>query len=408
MMSTRLRGGSSYREDTPISFDLEADLPEPVIQRKVRTVGDPDFCQHRNMVELPESGEPAAEAEDGEGLGRGREVVELPEAERPALESVAEFLGYAIDISMQEIEERNVYYVQDELPVLRLEEPPNNWEVDSNDGDEAAGEARGSLGRARATDGEQEMKEYLRVATPDIPALFPRPAWDLSCRPDARVGDAARHLDDYGTEYLRQEQAEAEYRARREQAKVWRRERDEDLRCVLEAGARQDQEWSGDLARRVDLTMEREEEERIAGERRVKEAEREQLEEQKRNEERRQLEEKRREAERKKKEDKKRREEEKRLAEEKRRRRMEVVEAATAQAKKKKKELDEQKELKARVDAEKYKLFLVKEAEREKMLADEAKEQLAKKSEEADRARMAKAEKDWQELQEKESAEGVP
>ncbi len=64
--------------------------------------------------------------------------------------------------------------------------------------------------------------------------------------------------------------------------------------------------------------------------------------------------------------------------------------------------------MKARVDAEKHKLFLVKEAEREKMLADEAKEQLAKKSEEADRARMAKAEKDWQELQEKESAEGVP
>jgi hypothetical protein len=64
--------------------------------------------------------------------------------------------------------------------------------------------------------------------------------------------------------------------------------------------------------------------------------------------------------------------------------------------------------LKARVDAEEYKLFLVKEAEREKMLAEEAKEQLAKKSEEADRARMAKAEKDWQELQERESAEGVP
>jgi hypothetical protein len=64
--------------------------------------------------------------------------------------------------------------------------------------------------------------------------------------------------------------------------------------------------------------------------------------------------------------------------------------------------------LKARVDAEEYKLFLVKEVEREKMLADEAKEQLAKKSEEADRARMAKARKDWQELQERESAEGVP
>jgi hypothetical protein len=80
---------------------------------------------------------------------------------------------------------------------------------------------------------------------------------------------------------------------------------------------------------------------------------------------------------------------------------MKVVEAGTAQAKKKKKELAEQKELRARVDAEEYKLFLVKEAEREKMLADEAKEQLAKKSEEADRARMSKAEKDWQELQER-------
>jgi hypothetical protein len=84
------------------------------------------------------------------------------------------------------------------------------------------------------------------------------------------------------------------------------------------------------------------------------------------------------------------------------------VEAATAQAKEKKKRRDEKKELKARVDAEEYKLFLVKEAEREKMLAEEAREQLAKKSEEADRARMAKAEKDWEELQERESAEGVP
>jgi hypothetical protein len=85
-----------------------------------------------------------------------------------------------------------------------------------------------------------------------------------------------------------------------------------------------------------------------------------------------------------------------------------VVEEATAQAKEKQKRRDEQKELKARVDAEEYKLFLVKEAEREKLLADEAKKQLAKRSVEVDRARMARAEKDWQKLQEKESAEGVP
>jgi hypothetical protein len=84
------------------------------------------------------------------------------------------------------------------------------------------------------------------------------------------------------------------------------------------------------------------------------------------------------------------------------------VDAATAKAKKEKEERDQRKELKARVAVEQYNLFLVKENERELMLAEEAKMQLAKKSEEADRAREAKAEKDWQELQEKELAEGVP
>jgi hypothetical protein len=93
------------------------------------------------------------------------------------------------------------------------------------------------------------MEEYLRVATPDIPALFPRPACDLSCRPDVSAGNAAKRLEYYGAECLRLERTEAEYRARREQAKVWRRERDEDLRRVLEARARQDLEWQGDLAR---------------------------------------------------------------------------------------------------------------------------------------------------------------
>ncbi len=43
-------GGSSYREITPMLSDLEANFPEPGIQREVRTVGDPDFCQHRNVV----------------------------------------------------------------------------------------------------------------------------------------------------------------------------------------------------------------------------------------------------------------------------------------------------------------------------------------------------------------------
>ncbi len=57
-------------------------------------------------------------------MDRGRKVVELPEAEVPALESVAEFLGHAMDVSMQMVEERSVYYREEELPVPELEEPP--------------------------------------------------------------------------------------------------------------------------------------------------------------------------------------------------------------------------------------------------------------------------------------------
>ncbi len=60
--------------------------------------------------------------------------------------------------------------------------------------------------------------------------------------------------------------------------------------------------------------------------------------------------------------------------------------------------------MKAGVSAEEYNQFLERERERKLMLAEEARKQLAKKSEEADRAREAKAERDWQELQEKESA----
>jgi hypothetical protein len=197
------------------------------------------------------------------------------------------------------------------------------------------GEARGQTCPAQTVTVEQRMEEYLRVATPDIPALFPRPAWDLSCRPDADARDMARLMDDYGAEHLKQDKAEAKYRACREEAKVWRRKRDEDLRLVLEARALQAQTYRNDLASRVDRMMEYEEEARVAGERRAREAERVKIEEQKRNEERRQLEEKRREAEKKKKEEKKRREEEMRKLEEERQKRRKVVEEATAQAKEK-------------------------------------------------------------------------
>jgi hypothetical protein len=306
-------------------------------------------------------------------------------------------------------EERHVYLVEDEAPVIRLEERANEWEVDSDGGHEPEGEARGLSSPAQTSEMEQRVEAYLRVATPEIPALFPRPVCDLSYRRGVSAEDTARYLEGYGAEYLKVEQAEEEYRVHREQAKVWRRERDEEIRRKLEARARQYQLWQEELARRTEEALERSEEERKAEEQRVKKAEREQLEEQKRSEEKQQLEERRRKAEAKKEEDKERREVEKqKLDEEARRKRRKEVDAATAKAKKEKEERDQRRELKARVAAEQYNLFMVKESERELMLAEEAKAQLAKKSEEADRAREAKAEKDWQELQEKESAEGVP
>jgi hypothetical protein len=52
-------GGSSCRGETPIPSNLEADFPEPEVQKLLKVTGDPDFCQHREVLELPESGEPA-------------------------------------------------------------------------------------------------------------------------------------------------------------------------------------------------------------------------------------------------------------------------------------------------------------------------------------------------------------
>jgi hypothetical protein len=85
-------GGSSCRGESPIPSNLEADFPEPEVQRLLKVTGDPDFCQHRDVLEIPESGEPAA-AEGGEGFGGGQGVAILPEVGRPAPESDADLLG---------------------------------------------------------------------------------------------------------------------------------------------------------------------------------------------------------------------------------------------------------------------------------------------------------------------------
>jgi hypothetical protein len=101
-------GGSSCRGETPIPSDLEADFPEPEIQRLLKVTGDPDFCQHRDVLEIPESGEPAA-AEGNKDFGGGQGVAILPEVGRPTPESDADLLGYAMNTSLQVAEQRFIY-----------------------------------------------------------------------------------------------------------------------------------------------------------------------------------------------------------------------------------------------------------------------------------------------------------
>ena len=225
-------GGSVLRGETPLPYFLLAGFPEAGLQREVSIEGESDFCRERRMTG-EEAEEPAARANLGEELGRGQVVIELPEAEMPALESVEGFLSQVIGTDGQIVEERSVHYVEGS-PVHVLEEPPNRWERDSEDEDEAAGEARGQEGPARIATVEERMEALLRVASPDIPALFPRTALSFSLKPGADAYDLVRTMDGYGAEHKAIEEAEAEYRARREEAKVWKRERDEVNRQVQE------------------------------------------------------------------------------------------------------------------------------------------------------------------------------
>ncbi|MFN9902142.1 MAG: hypothetical protein ACK55Z_25845, partial [bacterium] len=108
------------------------------------------------------------------------------------------------------------------------------------------------------------MEAYLRVASPDIPALFPRTAASFSFEPGAGVCDRIRTMDGYGARCRSAEEAEAEYRARREEAKVWKRKRDEVNRQVQELRALQARVYCDDVASRVNRAMDNEEAERQA------------------------------------------------------------------------------------------------------------------------------------------------
>jgi hypothetical protein len=78
--------------------DLEADLPEPEVQRQVKITGDADFCRDREALELPEPEEPTAEGD--KNFCRDREVLVLPGAGEPAPEADSDLLAYAVGTSL--------------------------------------------------------------------------------------------------------------------------------------------------------------------------------------------------------------------------------------------------------------------------------------------------------------------
>jgi hypothetical protein len=326
---------------------------------------------------------------------RDRAVVVLQEPEAPAVGAEVDVLSLAVNMSLQVGEERLVTYKEDEVPVVAQVEKASGWESDADVYPEFEGAVRGLSSPALTSEEEQRVEQYLRVVTPEIKAMFRKPVWDMTGIEYASATDVRRCLDEYGARCEEVERAEQEYRANREQAKVWKHAREEEKRCKEEEAAEQARIWRMDVQRGEEEAMKRSEEERKKEEKRRKKEEKRQLEEQKRIEAEQQLEEKRRKAEAKKKEEKERREEERQKTEEEARRiRRKEVDAATAKAKKEREELNRNKELKARLSAEEYDKFLVNGRERELMLAKEAKKQWSRKSEEADRAREAKAKKD--------------
>ncbi len=217
-------GDSSCRGETPIPSDLEADFPEPEVPRHVKLTGDADFC-------------------------RDRAVVEVPEPEVPDVEADEDMLAFGVSTSLQVEEKRTVSYVEDDTPMVAPDERASGWESDSDVDRESEGAARGLSSLARILEEEQRVEEYLRVATPAIEAMFRKPVWDLAGILGASADETHRCLSEYGARCREVEHEERVYRANREQAKVWRRARDEEIRRKLEAEARQALIWQEDVAR---------------------------------------------------------------------------------------------------------------------------------------------------------------
>ena len=139
-------GGSVPRGDTPWPYFLKAGFPEVGLQREISIESESDFFRGRRMTG-EESEEPAAGANPGEGLGQDQVLMELSVVEMPALGNVGGFLSQVIGADGQVVEERVVHYAGE--PPVAVEEPSNDWERDSVNGDEAAGEARGQGGPAQ-------------------------------------------------------------------------------------------------------------------------------------------------------------------------------------------------------------------------------------------------------------------
>jgi hypothetical protein len=95
------------------------------------------------------------------------------------------------------------------------------------------------------------VEQYVRVASPDIEAKFPKPLWNMTGK--EHMG---HYLADYGAKPMAMEQAEQEYR---ERAKVWWRAKEEEKRLRDEKRAEQAQVWQEEKMRQIQKAAKRRE-----------------------------------------------------------------------------------------------------------------------------------------------------
>ncbi len=154
------------------------------------------------MIEVPSFGKNRLEVEQDQEdpvFCEDRVVVVLQDPEATTVEVEANMLTLAVNMSLPMGEERVIIYKDDEVPLAAQVEEARCWESDADVDAWSEGAARGLSSPALTPDEEQLVEQYLRVASPDIKARFPKPVWDMTGMERAGPDELKCYLAEYGT-----------------------------------------------------------------------------------------------------------------------------------------------------------------------------------------------------------------